>query len=177
VQRLFESGQIKLPASYRPGRPSREADPALDPERRPERVPERRGEWLHVAADALGSVGATAASGLVWAFGSNWAGPAASVLIAVLVLYSSWGLLKETVSVLMEGAPGAIDVDEVRESVVALSGVRAVHDLHVWTITSGMVAMSGRVVVDEDCWSEETLREVRRLLHDRFGIDHSTVQT
>ena len=135
-----------------------------------------RGAWLHVATDALGSVGAMAAGGLVWAFGWNWADPAASVLIAVLVLYSSWGLLKETVSVLMEGAPGNVDVDEVRESVLALAGVQAVHDLHVWTITSGMVAMSGHVVVDEDRWTEETLREVRRLLHDRFGIDHSTVQ-
>jgi cobalt-zinc-cadmium efflux system protein len=92
------------------------------------------------------------------------------------VLYSSWGLLKETVAVLMEGAPGNVDVDEVRESMLALSGVRAVHDLHVWTITSGMIAMSGHVVVDEERWGEGTLREVRRLLHDRFGIDHSTVQ-
>ena len=102
-----------------------------------------RGAWLHVLTDALGSVGAILAGALVWAFGWNWADPAASVIIGVLVIYSSWDLLKETVNVLMEGAPGHLDVDEVRDAMRGVAGVRAVHDLHVWTITSGLVAPLG----------------------------------
>lgn len=135
-----------------------------------------RGAWLHVLTDALGSVGAIAAGGLIWAFGWNWADPVASALIGILVLYSSWALLKETVAVLMEGTPGHIDVDQVRDTIRAVPGVRAVHDLHVWTITSGMVAMSGHVVVDEDQYGAAMLRRVRALLHDRFEIDHATIQ-
>ncbi|MEW5926063.1 MAG: cation diffusion facilitator family transporter [Gemmatimonadota bacterium] len=135
-----------------------------------------RGAWLHVLTDALGSVGAIAAGGLIWAFGWNWADPVASVLIGVLVLYSSWALLKETVAVLMEGAPGHIDVDQVSEAIKQVPGVQAVHDLHVWTITSGMVAMSGHVVVDDGHFGQAILKEIRKPLHDRFGIDHSTIQ-
>lgn len=135
-----------------------------------------RGAWLHVLTDALGSVGAITAGGLIWAFGWYWADPVASVAIGVLVLYSSWALLRETVAVLMEGAPGHIDVDEVRNEIRAVPGVQAVHDLHVWTITSGMVALSGHVVVGEEGFGQEILRRVRSVLHDRFGIDHSTIQ-
>src|SRR5690606_26250496 len=109
-----------------------------------------QGAWLHVLTDALGSVGAMTAGGLIWAFGWQWADPVASVTIAMLVVYSAWALLKETVAVLMEGAPGHIGVDEVRGAVRGVPGVQAVHDLHVWTITSGMVAMSGHVVVGEE---------------------------
>src|SRR5690606_22706112 len=89
---------------------------------------------------------------------------------------SAWALLKETVAVLMEGAPGHIDVDEVRGAVRGVPGVQAVHDLHVWTITSGMVAMSGHVVVGEDHFGQATLGRVRSLLHDHFGSDHATIQ-
>ena len=135
-----------------------------------------QGAWLHVLTDALGSVGAMVAGGLIWAFGWNWADPVASVVIGILVIYSSWGLLKETVAVLMEGTPGHIDVDEMREVIRAVPGVRAVHDLHVWTITSGMVAMSGHVVVDDGHYGEAILRDIREPLHERFGIDHATIQ-
>ena len=135
-----------------------------------------RGAWLHVLTDALGSVGAIIAGALIWAFGWNWADPAASVLIGILVLYSSWALLKETVAVLMEGAPGNVNVDEVRESIRAVPGVLAVHDLHIWTITSGMVAMSSHVVVADGHYGQAILKEIRKPLHDRFGIDHCTIQ-
>ena len=82
-----------------------------------------RGAWLHVLTDALGSVGAVTAGGLIWAFGWYWADPVASVIIGLLVLYSSWSLLKETVAVLMEGAPGHVDVDEVRSGIRSVPGV------------------------------------------------------
>lgn len=135
-----------------------------------------RGAWLHVLTDALGSVGAMTAGGLIWAFGWAWADPVASVLIGVLVLYSAWGLLRETVSVLMEGAPGHIDVDEVREAIAGADGVLSAHDLHVWTITSGMVALSAHVVAREPVRPGALLRSLQSLLETRFGIDHVTIQ-
>lgn len=135
-----------------------------------------RGAWLHVLTDALGSVGAIAAGGLVWAFGWHWADPVASIAIGVLVLYSAWALLKETVAVLMEGAPGHIDVREVQGAICEVPGVRGVHDLHVWTITSGRVALSGHVVVSDEEFGQAMLRRVRSLVHDRFGIAHATIQ-
>ncbi|MEX2534305.1 MAG: cation diffusion facilitator family transporter [Trueperaceae bacterium] len=135
-----------------------------------------RGAWLHVLTDTLGSLGAIAAGALIWAFGWHWADPSVSVLIALLVLYSAWGLLKETVNVLLEGAPGHIDVDAVRARILGCSGVDAVHDLHVWTITSGMPALSAHVVVRNEHFRQETLRRVRVCLQDNFGIDHVTIQ-
>lgn len=135
-----------------------------------------RGAWLHVLTDALGSVQAIVAGGLIWAYGWTWADPVASVLIALLVIYSAWDLLRETVGVLMEGTPRHIDVDEVRDCLICLPGVLAVHDLHIWTITSGMESLSVHVVVDEGQSYSAALTEVRAILHRRFGIDHMTVQ-
>jgi cobalt-zinc-cadmium efflux system protein len=135
-----------------------------------------RGARLHLASDALGSLGAILAGVLIWVFGWSWADPIASVLISVLVVYSSWALLKETVAVLMEGAPGHIDVDEVRNIICGIAGVRSAHDLHVWTITSGLVALSVHVVVTEDHSAGLLLAEMRRVLHEQFGIDHTTIQ-
>ena len=134
------------------------------------------GAWLHVLTDALGSVGAIVAGALIWAFGWNWADPVASVLIGLLVIYSSWALLKETVAVLMEGAPGHIDVDEVRGAIRSIDGVAAVHDLHVWTITSGMVALSAHVEATGARPHSVLLKEIQNVLHDGFEIDHATIQ-
>lgn len=135
-----------------------------------------RGAWLHVLSDALGSVGALAAGGLVWWKGWTWADPVASALIAVLVLRSSWALLDEAVHVLMEGVPAHIDVDEVRRVLCGTPGVRGVHDLHVWTITSGMVSMSGHVVADGSVEPTSLLREIAAILRTRFEIAHTTIQ-
>lgn len=134
------------------------------------------GAWLHVLTDALGSVQAIAAGAVIWAFGWQWADPAASVLIALLVIYSSWSLLREATGVLMESAPSHIDVDEVREAMIGVQGVIEVHDLHVWTITSGMETLSAHVVVEEVCYDCDVLAAIRSTLHDRFGIHHMTVQ-
>lgn len=138
-----------------------------------------RGAWLHVLTDALGSVGAILGGAAVWAFGWPWADPAVSVVIGLLVIFSSWNLLKETVSILMEGAPRRIDADAVREEMASLPGVTKVHDVHVWSITSGMVVLSGHVQTagERDLRACGTLlTELRTRLHDRFGIDHVTIQ-
>lgn len=134
------------------------------------------GAWLHVLTDALGSLGAIAGGLLVWAFGWHLADPIVSILIAVLVVYSSWALLKATLAVLMEEAPGHIDVDEVRAAILAVPGVLGLHDLHVWTITSGLVSASVHVVGDDETAKGCILRDVRALLDERFGIAHSTIQ-
>lgn len=133
-----------------------------------------RGAWLHVLTDALGSIGAITAGVLIWWTGWNWIDPATSLFIAGLVLFSAWPLLKESVSILMEWAPGNIDVEAVRRMMNGVPGVIVVHDLHIWTITSGMVALSAHVLVREN--SPELLETLRRGLHDRFGIDHVTLQ-
>jgi cobalt-zinc-cadmium efflux system protein len=135
-----------------------------------------RGAWLHVLSDALGSVGVIVAGTMIWAFGWFWADPVVSMVIAALVLYSAWALVRESVGVLMEEAPGHIDVDEVRDAMIAIPGVIAVSDLHVWTITSGIVSLSAHVAIDEGRGYREMLAEIRTVLYDRFGIDHQTIQ-
>jgi cobalt-zinc-cadmium efflux system protein len=133
------------------------------------------GAWLHVLTDALGSVGAIAAAAVIWAFGWAWADPVASVLIGLLVIYS-WRLMAESVSVLMESAPRGIDVDEVHRAMKGVPGVLAVHDLHVWAITSGLDCLSAHVVAPESHSHAALLKTLRDTLHGKFGIDHLTIQ-
>jgi cobalt-zinc-cadmium efflux system protein len=134
-----------------------------------------RGAWLHVATDALGSLQTIVAGALIWAFGWRWADPVASIVIALLVIYSSWSLLRDAVEVLMEGAPRHVDVMEVREALAGVPGVVGVHDLHVWTITSGREALSAHLVCEQTPRAP-MLEQVRGTLADRFGIRHVTVQ-
>ncbi len=135
-----------------------------------------RGAWLHVLTDALGSIAAIAAALLIWAFGWYWADPAISALIGLLVIYSAWRLVAEAVAVLMESAPRGIDVDQVREAIRSTPGVVNCHDLHVWTITSGLDSLSAHVVVADGHEPGRLLAALRRELHERFDIDHITIQ-
>jgi cobalt-zinc-cadmium efflux system protein len=135
-----------------------------------------RGAWLHVLSDALGSVGAISAGALIWAFGWTWADPLASVLIGLLIIHSSWALVREAVAVLMEGAPAHIDVEEIQRSLTELSAVQAVHDLHVWSIASGMVSLTGHVVAKDGHDHGDLLQAICDLLYQRFQIAHATVQ-
>jgi cobalt-zinc-cadmium efflux system protein len=135
-----------------------------------------QGAWLHVFTDALGSVQAIVAAGLIWAYGWNRVDAIASVLIGLLVIYSSWSLIRQSVAVLMESAPGHINVDDVRSSLLELPHVLNVHDLHVWTITSGFVALSAHVTCPGEHRHDSLLRSARAMLADRFGIRHTTIQ-
>ncbi|HKA15728.1 MAG TPA: cation diffusion facilitator family transporter [Myxococcota bacterium] len=135
-----------------------------------------RAAWLHVLSDALGSVGAMVAGLCVWQFGWLWADPAASLAIAALVLASAWQLVREAVDVLMEAAPRGLDVDGVRRDLGALAGVRSVHDLHVWTLGHGRVALSCHLVVARVEHSELLLTDAYTLLGSRHRIDHATIQ-
>ncbi len=134
-----------------------------------------RGAWLHVLTDTLGSVQAILAGGLIWAFGWRWLDPLASVLIALLVVWSAWSLLRDAVNVLLEAAPSHLDTREIEAALVAIDGVAAIHDLHVWTITSGFIALSVHVVAGPGA-PDNVLWQVREELRSRFGIEHSTVQ-
>lgn len=135
-----------------------------------------RGAWLHVVSDTLGSVAAIASGVLIWAYGWYWVDPVASVAIGLLVIHSAWQLLKESVAVLMESTPPHLDTEAIRSAMLQPEGVRGVHDLHVWTITSGLVALSAHVVVEHDRSQQLLLKQLRRLLHEQFGIDHVTLQ-
>jgi len=135
-----------------------------------------RGAWLHLLTDALGSAGAIAAAALIWAFGAYWADPAISALIGCLVIYSAWRLVAESGAVLLEFAPRGIDVDALRAAIATTPGVLGCHDLHVWTITSGLDSLSAHVVVAEGHAPAEVLQSLRRELHRRFGIHHITIQ-
>ena len=135
-----------------------------------------RGAWLHVLTDTLGSIGAIAAAVLIWRYRWNWIDPVISIAIGLLVIYSAWRLLLESAAVLMESAPRGIDVDEVRDTLVGISGVRAVHDLHVWTITTGFESLSANVVAADGRPPGPLLSEIRGRLHEKFSIDHITIQ-
>lgn len=135
-----------------------------------------RAAWLHVLGDTAGSVGAIVAGALIWAFGWYIADPIISAFIGLLVIYSAIQLLAETTAVLMEWAPGHIDVDEVLNTLMAVPGIDAVHSLHIWSITSGIEALSGHVVAEDPETYPVMLHILHTLLHERFGIDHVTIQ-
>ena len=135
-----------------------------------------RGVWLHAVADTLGSAQAIAAGALIWATGWNAVDPIASVLIAILVLWSSWRLLRDSVNVLMEATPAHIDSEQVRAALANIDGVIEVHDLHIWTIASGFESLSVHLRIG-DRSRGDVLREVRDLVRRAFGIEHSTGPT
>ncbi len=134
-----------------------------------------RGAWLHVLTDTLGSVQAMAAGALIAWFGWRWADPLASLLIALLVAYSAWGLVRESITILMEGVPSGIDLGEVRDLLAAAAGVRSVHDLHVWTISSGFIALSAHVVAGAEA-GPDLASELGRIVLEKTGIAHTTIQ-
>jgi cobalt-zinc-cadmium efflux system protein len=134
------------------------------------------GVLRHSAADALGSLGVVLAGAFVLAGGSSIIDPIVSLAIAVLILLSSWRLISEPVGVLMEAAPMGVDVDAAGAAICEQDGVRSVHDLHIWTVTSGFGALAAHVVVSPDRDRDLVRRRIELLLHERFEIDHTTLQ-
>ncbi len=134
------------------------------------------GVLRHSAADALGSLGVVVAGAVVLAGGSPIADPIVGLLIAALILASSWRLIKEPFDVLMEAAPADVDVEGLGAAVCAVDGVRSVHDLHVWTVTAGFGAIAVHVVVARDSDRDLIRRRLELLLTERFGIEHTTLQ-
>jgi cobalt-zinc-cadmium efflux system protein len=134
------------------------------------------GAMRHVIADALGSVGAMAAAGVIILTGWRYADPLISAAIGILILGSSWTLLRDSTNVLLEATPRGLDAEEVGRKMAAAEGVTEVHDLHIWTITSGFPALSAHVLVGrhEDCHARR--RDLEELLAHEFGISHTTLQ-
>ncbi len=134
-----------------------------------------RGAWLHVLTDTLGSVQVIIAGLLITAFGWTWADSVASILIAFLVAWSSWSLLRESVDVLMESVPKHLDSGQVGEALLGIDGVEQVHDLHIWTLASGRDSLSAHVHM-EGRPGDELLREIHEQLRRHFGLEHVTIQ-
>jgi cobalt-zinc-cadmium efflux system protein len=134
------------------------------------------GVLRHTAADALGALGVVLAGLIVVTTGWEQADALVSIAIAVLILLGSWRLLREPFDVLMEAAPAGIDVQEVGSAMCAVSGVREVHDLHVWTVTSGFPALAAHIRTDPNEDAGEVRERLEAVLQDRFGLEHTTLQ-
>src|SRR4030088_3305737 len=135
-----------------------------------------RGAWLHVIGDALGSTGAIIAGALIILFGWTAADSLISVFIGLLIVWSSWHLIRDATNVLLEGTPAHINLAAVEAAIMETEGVSDVHDLHVWTITSGREALSAHVIHAYSISQPNLLKELRSKLLDRFGVDHLTIQ-
>ncbi|WP_327433661.1 cation diffusion facilitator family transporter [Streptomyces sp. NBC_01236] len=139
-----------------------------------------RGAFLEVVADALGSVAVIIAAAVIMTTGWQAADPIASILISLMIVPRTWKLLQETLNVLLEAAPKNVDMAEVRAHILALPGVEDIHDLHAWTITSGMPVLSVHVVVSSDVLNaighEKMLHELQGCLGVHFDVEHCTFQ-
>ena len=135
-----------------------------------------RGAYLEVLGDLLGSAAVLVAGAVIWLTGWTAADPIASVLIAVLILPRTWNLLREAIDVLLQATPKGIDLDEVRAHLLRGEGIVDAHDLHAWTLTSGMHVVSAHIVIDPTADAAEVLDEVCRCLSDDFDMEHSTIQ-
>lgn len=135
-----------------------------------------RGAFLEVVADLVGSIGVIIAGLLVWGPGWTWADPVIAAAIGLFILPRAWSLGREAVRVLIEAAPGHIDVDAVRTRLAAIAGVVDVHDLHVWTLTSEMDVATAHLTVGETVDPHPVLDEARRILADDHSITHATLQ-
>jgi cobalt-zinc-cadmium efflux system protein len=135
-----------------------------------------RASFIHLGGDAFGSALVVVTGLVILATGFELADPIASLALSVLIVWSAIGVLRESIAILMEGAPAGVDSADVARAILSVPGVESVHDLHVWTISTGFAALSAHVLVrtGDDCHARR--RELEGVLHDRFGIDHTTLQ-
>ena len=135
-----------------------------------------RSAYLHILGDALGSVGAIIAGILMSAFAWYIADPIISVIVALLILKSAWGIIDESIHILMEGTPPTVEVDEVKQALLAIPGVKNIHDLHIWTVTSGIDSLSCHLLIDSEQNSQDILQQAIVTIEKRFNIQHTTIQ-
>ncbi len=135
-----------------------------------------RGAMIHVLGDLLGSIAALASGLVIWLTGWTPIDPLLSFLICALILISSFRLLRDVLHVIMEGVPAHVDLPEVGRAMAASRGVREVHDLHIWAVSSGMVVLSAHIVIDDMGHWETILDDLQALLRDRYRIEHATLQ-
>lgn len=137
-----------------------------------------RSAFVHLMGDVLSTVGAVIAGIVIALTGMNWLDPLVSVLIGILILWNAWGILKETVNILLESTPSDIDTAKLVSSLISVKGVNGVHDLHVWSITQGIRALSAHILTDDMSISESARiqREMTEILYHQFNIGHGTLQ-
>ncbi len=135
-----------------------------------------RGARLHIMGDLLGSLTAIVAGVLIAGAGWLWADPLCSILISLIIIVGAWRLIMESVNVLLEGTPAHISLPAVEAAILATEGVSGVHDLHVWTISSGIEALSAHICHDDSFVHSDVLVAVRERLNEQFGINHLTIQ-
>jgi len=135
-----------------------------------------RGAFLHVISDAVGSVGAIIAGLVMMTTGWYLADPLISFFIGVLILFASWSLVRDSLSVLMQTVPKGIRLEEVRETIEAVDGVSAVHDLHIWAVTSDIFTLSAHAVVTRAGDFHQVLNGIEDTLKERYNIEHVTIQ-
>jgi len=135
-----------------------------------------RGAFLHLVADAVGSVGAILAALAIHFGGWAWADPLASLFIALLIFSSSWGLVKDSIHILLEGAPENIDSDKIRSELKKLEKVEEVHDLHVWCVGSGELVLTAHMIVKDNGDYQNVLLEAKEKIKEKFNINHTTFQ-
>ncbi|WP_170007203.1 cation diffusion facilitator family transporter [Bacillus fonticola] len=135
-----------------------------------------RSAYLHVLGDALGSVGAIVAGMLMMLFEWYVADPIISVIVALLILKSAWGILQHSIHILMEGTPLAVDHEEINTLLLGIDGVKDVHDLHIWTITSGLDSLSCHLVVHDEKDEQHILQNALLLVREHCKIEHATIQ-
>lgn len=135
-----------------------------------------RGAFLHLVADAAVSAGVVVAGVLVWKTGAEWIDPATSLLVSLVVLYGTWSLLGEALHLALDGVPRAIELKEVRDFLGTLPDVQAVHDLHVWAMSTTEIALTAHLVLPWPAREPSFFGDVEQELHERFGISHVTLQ-
>lgn len=135
-----------------------------------------RSAFLHVLGDLLGSVGAIVAAIVMLFWGWGYADPIVSVIVSVLILISGWRVMNDSFHVLMEGAPDQIKLDDIKPALLSIPNVNEVHDLHVWSITSGVPMLSCHLSISSEGDHDWILYEAQSILHDRFSLDHCTIQ-
>ena len=136
----------------------------------------RRAAFLHVISDLLGSLGALIAGAVIMLTGWSGADAVVAALISALILFSAWQLVRESLDVLMEAVPSHIELEQLRDAMASIPGACRVHDLHVWTLTTGRHALAAHVVVDTGADGDAVLEAMRALLAERFAVHHVTIQ-
>ncbi len=135
-----------------------------------------RGAYLHMAADAIVSAGVVLAGVAIWATGFGWIDPVVSLVIAALIFWQTWGLLKETLAMALAGVPQGIEYDEVSAALLALPGVEALHDLHIWPMSTTEPVLTAHLLMPAGHPGDGFLEAAQTMLHERFGIGHATLQ-
>jgi cobalt-zinc-cadmium efflux system protein len=135
-----------------------------------------RAAFQHMAADAAVSAAVVLAGLIILKTGQQWVDPVMSLAVAAVILWGSFGLMKESVGMSLMGVPSGIDVDDVQAELAALDGVATVHDLHVWPLSTTETALTAHLVAPGDGSTDSLLQSARTMLHDRFGIEHCTLQ-